>query len=226
MLAVKFYNLRALIHRPFLSCSTAAATESLSSFPSSELEQWRVRQSKRTCVDAAQQTARLLHNLHDKKSLIFGFPWWQMISCLICASSILLVARILLDHDQRAGEESLDWASVEEDADLCLRVFEVLSTNSKAARLARDMMQGLKETRSRSTLGSGEQPSMAHFPLTSDPPADSLSRRDLALYGFDPDSLHNDFVGYLQGVSEPVMWSAQFVDAAYNPFLGYSSATF
>src|ERR1700744_6179157 len=149
MLAIKFYNLRALIHRPFLSRTTGVLHPDPKDFPSMSLETWRVNQSKRACVDAAQQTARLLHSIADKKSLIFDFPWWQMISCLICASSILLVARILLDHDQPAGDERFDWVAVEEDADLCLRVFDVLSTNSKAARLARDMMEGLKETRSR-----------------------------------------------------------------------------
>jgi hypothetical protein len=68
-----------------------------------------------------------------------------MISCLICASSILLVASICIDREQEA--EEIDWTAVDEDADVCLTVFRALSTNSNAARLARDMMQGLKETR-------------------------------------------------------------------------------
>lgn len=64
----------------------------------------RIRHFKRICLSAAQQTARLLHNIEDKKGLVRGFPWWQMISCLICASSILLVASICIDREQEAEE--------------------------------------------------------------------------------------------------------------------------
>jgi hypothetical protein len=265
MLAIKFYNLRALIHRPFLSRSTGRLnpTPVPNSNPDPipnpdprgfDLDGWRVSQSKRACVDAAQQTARLLHNIPDKRSLVFDFPWWQMISCLICASSILLVARILLDpdqdlgptHDQPVGDERFDWAAVEEDADLCLRVFEVLSTNSKAARLARDMMEGLKETRSRVHLQlpkdrhhqqqqqeQQDEQALASLPVTSRSGAstDGMTRPDPSVLGFYDFESHgqgqggSEYMGFAQGISEPVMWSAQFVDAAYNPFLGYSSAT-
>lgn len=145
MLAIKFYNLQALIHRPLLS-----PARFLESCPDPvafyQAEHGRISLLKRKCVLAAQHTAKLLHNIEDKKSLVYGFPWWQMISCLICASSILLVASICMDLD---GEDTkdIDWAGVDEDADVCLTVFQALSSNSNAARLARDMMQRLKETR-------------------------------------------------------------------------------
>lgn len=99
---------------------------------------------------AAQQTAKLLHNLENKKSLVYSFPWWQMISCLICASSILLVASICIDLNSETEVEifeDIDWLAVDEDAEVCLQVFQALSSNSNAARLARDMMQRLKKTR-------------------------------------------------------------------------------
>lgn len=138
---MKFYNLRALIHRPHLS---SAKSGQLYSDTGVFLDS-RIRQSKRICLLAAQQTARLLHNIEDKKNLVYGFPWWQMISCLICASSILLAASICIDREQEA--EEIDWITVDEDAEVCLTVFQALSTNSTAAGLARDMMQGLKNTR-------------------------------------------------------------------------------
>jgi hypothetical protein len=119
----------------------------------------RISMSKRKCVMAAQQTAKLLHNLEDKKSLIYGFPWWQMISCLICASSILLVASICVNLDSESESEvfrDIDWLAVDEDAEVCLQVFQALSSNSNAARLARDMMQRLKKTR---TISYGKFPS-------------------------------------------------------------------
>lgn len=190
-------------------------------FPTSDVERWRVSQSKRACVDAAQQTARLLHNIEDKKSLIFGFPWWQMISCLICASSILLVARVLLEHDQLVGKEGLDWTVIEEDAELCLHIFEVLSTNSKAAQLARDMMEGLKETRGRSRSDPDDEPIVTALPSAMCRQAPDFW--SLAQYELEDQRGLGDFEGFAMGISEPVVWSAQFVDAAYNPFLGYSS---
>jgi hypothetical protein len=158
MLAVKFYNLQALIHRPLLSPSKLMASCS-DPMAFHQAEFHRISMSKRKCVMAAQQTAKLLHNLEDKKSLIYGFPWWQMISCLICASSILLVASICVNLDSESESEvfrDIDWLAVDEDAEVCLQVFQALSSNSNAARLARDMMQRLKKTR---TISYGKFPS-------------------------------------------------------------------
>jgi len=149
MLAVKFYNLRALIHRPLLSPAklTSAYSGSTTWYQG---EYHRISMSKRKCVEAAQQTAKLLHKLEDKKSLVYGFPWWQMISCLICASSILFVASRCINLNSESEVEifkDIDWLAVDEDAEVCLQVFQALSSNSNAARLARDMMQRLKNSR-------------------------------------------------------------------------------
>jgi hypothetical protein len=248
MLAVKFFHLRALIHRPFLSpgrllqsCSNPAV------FFESERE--RICLSKRRCVLAAQQTARLLHNVEDKKTLVYGFPWWQMISCLICASSILLVASICIDREQEA--EETDWTAVDEDADVCLTVFGALSTNSNAARLARDMMQGLKETRlhlkspshiqrSWKAISTDRSDDLAKLQSQEGPHSqldiDNIVRNASGM-NF-PDNTSSDYAGMhhevcniefqqmVYEVSEPILWSAQFVDAAYNPFLGRSPTTF
>ncbi|KAK7897959.1 hypothetical protein LTR67_004591 [Exophiala xenobiotica] len=147
MLAIKFYNLQALIHRSLLS--PARLLESgPNSRPIFHSEYGLISMSKRKCILAAQHTARLLHNIEDKKSLVYGFPWWQMISCLICASSILLVAGICVDLNLEGDVFSdIDWEAVDEDAEVCLTVFQALSSNSNAAKLARDMMQRLKKTR-------------------------------------------------------------------------------
>ena len=144
MLAVKFYHLRSLIHRPCVSLSKVPA---LAPTPEQglHLEKQQILNSKRICVSSAQSTARLLYGLKDQRSLVHDFPWWQMISCLLCASSILLVAK--LDVDGAELSDSIDTDTVEEDANICLKVFEALSTNSNAARQARDMMRRLQETR-------------------------------------------------------------------------------
>ncbi|KAL1845143.1 hypothetical protein VTK73DRAFT_1039 [Phialemonium thermophilum] len=102
---------------------------------------------ERTCVQEARETAHLMHNVSSEKVLVHDFPWWQMISCLICAGSILLVSSIFTKEpagpdDPRA---EFDAAGLYDDAETCLKVFEALSANSSGARIARDMMRGLKE---------------------------------------------------------------------------------
>jgi hypothetical protein len=159
MLAIKFYNLQALIHRPLLS-PTGLPASSPQHAAFYEVENIHISSSKIKCILAAQKTAKLLHDIEDKQSLVYGFPWWQMISCLICASSILLVASICVDPNlDRDVFKSTDWEAVDEDAEVCLKVFQALSSNSDAARLANDMMQRLKKTRK---ISQGEFLDSAH----------------------------------------------------------------
>ena len=242
MLAIKFYNLRALIHRPLLSSSQLLGS-CADPVIFHHTERNRILQSQKKCVLAAQQTARLLHNVEDKKQLIHGFPWWQMISCLICASSILLVASLCMGREGE-GVEDVDWLAVEEDADICLTVFRELSINSNAARLAEKMMQGLKETRVhpqgkpslRQTLAaiiyvdttSATQPASQHGQLPSVPLENTTIIQDAAQaavaswypLGMNTNLFDPNFAQMPFDLSEPVVWSSQFVSAAYNPFFG------
>jgi hypothetical protein len=68
-----------------------------------------------------------------------------MISCLLCASSVLLVARACIEPDR--ADLMVQSQTLDEDAETCLKVFDALSVNSNAARRARDMMKDLKRTR-------------------------------------------------------------------------------
>ncbi|KAJ3541516.1 hypothetical protein NM208_g4572 [Fusarium decemcellulare] len=99
---------------------------------------------EKTCASEARETARLLHHVSDERDLVHDFPWWQMISCLICAGSILLVSSIFI---QQPTDDSTDFDSegLRDDAETCLKMFEALSVNSKSARVARDMIKGLKQ---------------------------------------------------------------------------------
>ena len=150
MLAIKFHHLRALIHRPYLCFPLLKSNndDSTSSLRAEELEE--LSQYEKICVMEAQETAHLLHNVVDEKDLVHDFPWWQMISCLICASSILLVASLFTGLNRIDG--NLEAASLDEDAETCLKVFEALSANSGGARIARDMMQRLRDHCIRSSM--------------------------------------------------------------------------
>lgn len=102
----------------------------------------RISEAEKICIHEAQQTAHLLHHVSDEQSLVHDFPWWQMISCLICASSILFIAeRFCRDNEVRLGMPSAQ--SLREDAETCLNVFEALSVNSAAAQKAADMLGSL-----------------------------------------------------------------------------------
>ncbi len=142
MLAVKFHHLRALIHRPYLYYPLLRHSDATSTtLPQTD---WPlVSLYERTCISEARDTAHLLHNITTEKDLVYDFPWWQMISCLICASSILLVSSIFTTQNDNTRAD-FDTEGLYDDAETCLRVFDALGTNSTGAKIASGMMNCLK----------------------------------------------------------------------------------
>ncbi|KAJ5707080.1 hypothetical protein N7488_006881 [Penicillium malachiteum] len=146
MLAVKFHHLRALVHRPFL-CLPLLQMNNQSFMNLLLQDKERIFEAESICVHEAQQTAHLLHNVVDERSLVHDFPWWQMISCLICASSILFVAESFYNNNNNPAYSKESSQSLREDAGTCLKVFEALSANSAAAKKAADILEGLSQMR-------------------------------------------------------------------------------
>ena len=148
MLAVKYHHLRALIHRPFL-CLPWLRRNDLPFMDLLKRDYVRIRRAEKICVLEAQETAHLLHSVSDERSLMHDFPWWQMISCLICASSILLVAGAFFEQEDHVNINEVDLIfqsspqDLLQDADTCLKVFEALSINSTAAQKSKDMLKSL-----------------------------------------------------------------------------------
>ncbi|OAA63726.1 Transcription factor [Niveomyces insectorum RCEF 264] len=143
MLAIKFHHLRALVHRPYL-CLPLLKHMDGAVASSLQGDTHLLDQYEKTCIFEAQETAHLLHNVVNKEDLVHDFPWWQMISCLVCASSILVVASAFARRAGFSEGSAVDVAALEDDAETCLTVFEALSPNSGGARIARDMMRRLK----------------------------------------------------------------------------------
>ncbi|KAL7932560.1 fungal-specific transcription factor domain-containing protein [Trichoderma chlorosporum] len=156
MLAVKFHHLRALIYRPYL-CHPLLMHLGNPNATISQLDWPPIRAYEKACISEARETARLLHGISSKEELVHGFPWWQMISCLVCASSILLVSSMFAESTLELSSE-FDTAGLSDDAETCLKVFDALSINSPGARIARDMMKALKECGVRWKDGSNETP--------------------------------------------------------------------
>jgi len=238
MLAIKFHHLRALIHRPYLCLPLLKGNHdnSISSVRGEELDE--LSQYEKICVVEAQETAHLLHNVVDEKDLVHDFPWWQMISCLICASSILLVASLFTGLNCIDG--NLEAASLDEDAETCLKVFEALSANSGGARIARDMMQRLRDHCIRSSMCLCTWFCMLLINIAKDnshaPPTPSYSRQADALQTSGSlevammvhQGTANDYIdscsewgflssqGWPSEISDSMIWSAQFLDAFQN----------
>lgn len=140
MLAIKYHHLRALIHRRYLRLPWLIRDDSkIAQLLESSSQQ--VVQLESICVHEAQETAHILHNVVDRKSLVEDFPWWQMVSCLICASSILLVMRAFSPTVTTTEVERSEL--LQEDAATCLLVLDSLSSHSDAARAAGDMLRRL-----------------------------------------------------------------------------------
>ncbi|KAH8122431.1 fungal-specific transcription factor domain-containing protein [Trichoderma asperelloides] len=156
MLAIKYHHLRALIYRPYL-CHPLLIHLGDPNATISQLDWPPIRAYERACISEARETARLLHGISSKEELVHGFPWWQMISCLVCASSILLVSSIFAESTLELSSE-FDTAGLSDDAETCLKVFDALSVNSPGARIARDMMKTLKECGVRWKDASGGTP--------------------------------------------------------------------
>ncbi|KAH7175369.1 fungal-specific transcription factor domain-containing protein [Dactylonectria macrodidyma] len=214
MLAIKFHHLRALLHRPYL-CYPLLRQLEYASMALPQLDWPLVSLFERTCVSEARETARLLHHVSDERDLVHEFPWWQMISCLICACSILLVSSIFV-KPSTDDQTEFDSEGLRDDAETCLQMFEALSINSKSARVARDMIKGLKQCGSEWNkrggqalqselvgLGqhSNQMPLQSSFPLeTTEPNLVNLEGQSVLISGEAE-------------VETPQSWPAEIIDS-------------
>lgn len=137
MLAIKFHHLRTLIHRPYLCfpCLRGHTTEPLQPHHYIEGQQY-----SNTCVVEAQAIAHLMHNLSDTGDIVMNYPWWQMISCLVCAASVMILAECF--NKQTHTEATT--GSLDDDIGVCMEVLSALATNSTGAKLALDMLKTLQ----------------------------------------------------------------------------------
>lgn len=229
MLAVKFHHLRALIHRPYLCYPLLRHLDEAS--PDLPQADWTlVCLYEKTCIAEARETARLLHGVSSEQELVQDFPWWQMISCLTCAGSILLVSSIF---SQRPGYDGLDFDthglhdhdadSLHDDAETCLKMFEALSINSPSAKVARDMMDGLKkhgrEWKDRLSPTSAFQQTQATATALQGPALPSHPMPELVSTGVARDMVLSELAlapmpsHWPTDIEDAMVWSAQFLNA-------------
>lgn len=154
-LAMKYHHLRAIIHRPYLCVVHIRYNEPMY-MKLLETYSVEVKIMEQRAISEARSTARLLHTIQNVEELVHDFPWWQMISCLVCASSMLVMAAVcsVCERTSRGVNKSLlvcddedlvdDPSGLDADAEICLKVFDALSVHSRAAGRARDMLERLR----------------------------------------------------------------------------------
>ena len=140
MLAIKYHHLRALIYRPFLDRghSFSAAPQLVVGHSSSE----EVVEYGNRCKEEARQIARLFHNVTEHGQLALEYPLWQLISCVVCAGSILIVSEKIRASTRQSASPSVANPQ-DEDTAICLKVLDALSRDSDGAAQARDMLTAL-----------------------------------------------------------------------------------
>jgi hypothetical protein len=140
-LGIKFHHLRTLIHRPCLCLETLHYSE-LDAIASSWSASWdhaASQMAEATCIMEARQTIQMLDGVMDKRGLLWGFPWWQMISCLMCAQSVIMTTRIVYPHHT-------DSAGLQADTEICYKVLQALSAQSASAERCLKMIDLLRDT--------------------------------------------------------------------------------
>ncbi|KAH0425559.1 C6 transcription factor [Colletotrichum camelliae] len=220
MLAIKFHHLRALIHRPYLF-HTSPDNNLLTQDQTS-----RSREYGRICATEAQSIAALMHNVTDTMDIVMNYPWWQMISCLVCAGSIMVLAVALIKQD--AGTDTAV-ATLEEDVETCMAVLKALASNSHGSNLAWDMMKNIRARCTRAsdkpvtnetstlppsaTVQPGQGLSQSTYCSPSDTYTIPLVASDMANPGFPVETTNG--LDMNMGFGENIMWPMMMTDATW-----------
>lgn len=159
MLAIKFHHIRTLIHRPYLCYPHLRGHRAQALEPEQHA---RVRAYGDTCVAEARAIARLMYDVGETSDVVLDYPWWQMISCLVCAGSVLVLAETTLARSggaPRGGGFGVAAPGLGEDIETLVRVLQALSGNSDGARLACGMMESIRARSARISVNTSVESS-------------------------------------------------------------------
>lgn len=171
MLAIKFHHIRILIHRPYLCYPYLRGHKTQALQPEQQVQ---IREYGNTCVQEAQAIAHLMHNVSDTSDIVMNYPWWQMISCLVCAGSVLVLADTFAKSEPTRDQGAAP--GLAEDIETCVQVLHALSGNSNGAKLACRMMKSIRARSARISEDTSADPYNGPFPEVT--PAASASEND------------------------------------------------
>lgn len=149
MLAIKFHHIRTLIHRPYLCYPHLKGHNAQALLPDQHAQ---IREYGNTCVQEAQAIAHLMYNVSDTSDIVLNYPWWQMISCLVCAGSVLVLADTFAKYEPRGDLGAASGLS--EDIETLVHVLHALSGNSNGAKLACSMMRSIRARSARISVNN------------------------------------------------------------------------
>lgn len=141
MLAIKFHHIRILIHRPYLCYPHLDRQKDQTILPDQHAQ---IRHYGDTCVMEAQAIAHLMYNVTDTTEIVLNCPWWQMVSCLVAAASVLVLAENFAKHEPSRDLNPSPGPELSEDVETCVHVLHALSGNSNGAKLACTMIRSLR----------------------------------------------------------------------------------
>lgn len=160
MLAIKFHHIRTLIHRPYLCYPHLKGHKTQALLPE---QHDRIREYGNTCVHEARAIAHLMYNVTDTSDIVLNYPWWQMVSCLVCAGSVLVLADTFARHDPR-GNLGAASPGLGEDIETLVHVLHALSGNSNGAKLACSMMRSIRARSARISVNTSVDSSSVVLP--------------------------------------------------------------
>lgn len=186
MLAIKFHHIRTLIHRPYLCYPHLKGHKTQALHPEHHAQ---IREYGNTCVQEAQAIAHLMYNVSDTSDIVLNYPWWQMISCLVCAGSVLVLADTFAKYEPRGDLRGPSGLS--EDIETLVNVLHALSGNSNGAKLACSMMRSIRERSARISVNAPADSSGVTMPEIA-PGTTSASENDTTQDSQRPYSYCND----------------------------------
>lgn len=152
MLAIKFHHIRTLIHRPYLCYPHLKGHNAQALLPEQHAQ---IREYGNTCVQEAQAIAHLMYNVSDTSDIVLNYPWWQMVSCLVCAGSVLVLADTFAKYEPRGDLGAAPASSgLGEDIETLVHVLHALSGNSNGAKLACSMMRSIQARSARISVNN------------------------------------------------------------------------
>ncbi|KLO88098.1 transcriptional activator acu-15 [Fusarium fujikuroi] len=130
-------------------------------------------------------------------------------------------------RQQLDDHSGFDSEGLRDDAETCLKIFEALSSNSKSARIARNMIQGLKQSGSEWRKQAGQGTDVVPFSQTLSQPDASMELQHTSATGVPVSQemlslqdqnveLSSDAIPTPQNwpaeITDSMAWSSQFLD--------------
>ncbi|KAJ0340403.1 hypothetical protein COL922a_003425 [Colletotrichum nupharicola] len=146
--------------------------------------------------------------------IVMNYPWWQMISCLVCAGSIMVMEGALIKQD--AGDDTTVVA-LEEDVETYMAVLKALASNSHGSNLAWDMMKNIRARCTRASDKSAADDTNSLAPNAAVQPGQGLS------FSMEPTNGLDMNMGFGDNIMWPMMmtdgtWPRSFLDMLHPSY--------